>query len=118
MLVLNTVASVFALSSLVAGLPTTGSGLKSSVFEKLIGPPTGWVADQDAKVDKDASMIKLRIHLVQQDMQDFHDLAIKVLPHRNLCILRRGIHIRGLAGGRALPVSLSLGNSRKEICSC
>jgi tripeptidyl-peptidase I len=52
---------------------------KTSIFEKLNGPPAGWIKDEGANIDKDASMIRLRIHLVQQNMEKFHDLAAKVL---------------------------------------
>ena len=50
---------------------------KSSVREKLVGPPTGWVEDEGVILDK-SSMMSLRIHLVHQDMDKFHELATKV----------------------------------------
>jgi len=52
---------------------------KSSIREKLAGPPTGWVKDEDVNVDK-SSVMNLRIHLVHQDMDKFHELATNVRP--------------------------------------
>lgn len=52
----------------------------AAVIEKLNAPPAGWYRDADisAEIDKDALMMKLRIHLVHQDMDKFHDLATQV----------------------------------------
>jgi hypothetical protein len=50
---------------------------KSIVQEKLAGPPAGWVEDKNMDFDK-SSMINLRIHLVHQDMDKFHELALNV----------------------------------------
>lgn len=72
---------------LVLGLASSGLAfpsfgvrdvLKMTIAEKLSEPPTGWVKDSQ-KVDKDAAMMTLRIHLKQQDMDKFHDLATKVV---------------------------------------
>ena len=79
------VAVLFAVHSIA--FPTFGSDsskdatFKSSVFESLYEPPIGWVRDDTAKVDKDSSTISLRIHLVQQNMDKFHDMAMKVVKH-------------------------------------
>jgi len=85
MLSLNTLSVVLAFSSSVLAWPTFGlrssrdATFKSSIVAKLNGPPAGWEKDDSAKVNKDIDMVKLRIHLVQQGMSDFHDVAMKVL---------------------------------------
>ena len=52
--------------------------LKSSVIEQLGEPPNGWMRDPAFGVDKKALLVTLRIHLVQQGMEEFHELATKV----------------------------------------
>ena len=86
MLLLNTISAVLALSSSALAFPFSQTGdeskdvtFKSSIFEKLAMPPRGWEKDESVLFDKDGSSVKLRIHLVQQGMSDFHDLALKVL---------------------------------------
>lgn len=51
---------------------------KMSVVESLAVPPAGWLLDDSTKFDKDTSTVTLRIHLVQQDMDKFHELAMNV----------------------------------------
>ncbi|RDL41680.1 Subtilisin-like protein [Venustampulla echinocandica] len=51
---------------------------KASIYQKLPAPPAGWERDDSVKLDKDSFMVKLRIHLVQQGMKKFHDLAMKI----------------------------------------
>jgi tripeptidyl-peptidase-1 len=51
----------------------------SVVFEKVESSPAGWVLDKAAKVDKDATSITLKIHLVNQGMDKFHKLAMDVI---------------------------------------
>jgi tripeptidyl-peptidase-1 len=81
----NTISVLLALSSSANSFPTFGAlfrrdeTFKSSVFEKLASPPAGWIKDETAIIDKDASTVRLRFHLVQQDMSKFHDLAMKVI---------------------------------------
>ncbi|MCJ1312916.1 hypothetical protein MMC25_006592 [Agyrium rufum] len=58
--------------------PAADKFAKSSVVERLTGPPEGWVKDDAARFDKDAAVVKLRIHLVQQGMDRFHDMAMKI----------------------------------------
>jgi hypothetical protein len=85
----STLACLFALSSSSPTLATpaadtASAGLnndayfKSSVFEKLAVPPIGWARDDNVRVDKELDMVKLRIHLIQQNMRDFHELAMSV----------------------------------------
>jgi tripeptidyl-peptidase-1 len=78
----NVLSATLALSSSALAFPTFGSDvgkeLKSSIFEKLAAPPAGWTRDDTVQFDKDSSTIKLRIHLAQQGIRDFHDLVMKV----------------------------------------
>jgi tripeptidyl-peptidase-1 len=73
----------FVLASTSFALPGIGKyssrdvSFKTSIREKLAGPPVGWVEDASANVDKN-SMMSLRIHLVHQDMDKFHELALDV----------------------------------------
>jgi tripeptidyl-peptidase I len=75
--------AVLAFSSTTFAFPASGSSISKdvslkSVREKLASPPRGWVKDASAKFDKDFSMMSLRIHLVHQNMDKFHDLASNV----------------------------------------
>ena len=82
MFVLKGLSVVLALASSACAFPTVGKddSFKSSVVEKLSGPPAGWVKDGSVHLDKDESIMRLRIHLVNQDMNKFHNLAMKVRP--------------------------------------
>jgi hypothetical protein len=51
------------------------------VVEKLESAPSGWIKDDLAKVDKDATSITLKIHLVNKDMEKFQELAMNVSDH-------------------------------------
>ena len=89
MQLLNSLSVAFALSASALAFPLLSDSskdvtFKSSIFEKLASPPAGWARDDAVQVDKDASTVKLRIHLVQQGMEDFHDLAMKVIQDRFL----------------------------------
>ncbi len=92
MALLHILSLLLTLSCSTFGFPTSERAstesdiVKTSIVEKLNGPPAGWTKDETAKIDKDASMIKLRIHLVQQDMGKFHDLAMKVLQFVSLAL--------------------------------
>lgn len=70
-----------------------GETFKTSIFEKLTSPPKGWSRDEAATIDKNASEIKLRIHLVQPNMSNLHELAVKVfravsLALNDFCIIK------------------------------
>jgi tripeptidyl-peptidase-1 len=84
------IKSLSAVAILVTGCvarPTSGVDFNSAVFEKLNGAPVGWVKDSSAKLDKDATSITLKVHLVNQDMDKFHDLAMNVrllLSHQSI----------------------------------
>jgi len=83
-MLLKIFSAALALSSTTFALPASGDtfskdgALKSSVREKLAGPPAGWVKDGSVKVNKETSTMSLRIHLVHQDMDKFHELATNV----------------------------------------
>lgn len=79
MFVFGSLSVLVALSSCAYGSPTFGSsGHETRVVEKLESPPAGWKKDQSIHLDKDSLLMKLRIHLVPQDMNKFHDLAMNV----------------------------------------
>ena len=71
--------SLFSLAALLCAcdaLPTS-----SIVLEKIEGTPAGWTLDQSADVDRDATVMQLKIHLVNQGMDKFHKLAMDVSLH-------------------------------------
>lgn len=75
----NSVSVVLGLSLSVFASPTGKDvSFKRSVVEKINGPPAGWARDESIQVNKDVEMVKLRIHLVQQGMSEFHEMATKV----------------------------------------
>lgn len=81
MLLLNTFSAVLAVASsaVARNIPAT-----TSVYEKLNGPPTGWVADDSTPINKDTSTMRLRVQLVPQNVDKFHELAMNV--RRSLCL--------------------------------
>jgi tripeptidyl-peptidase I len=82
-MILNFFSALLAISTITLVNASSGgySGenalLKTSIREKLAGPPTGWAKDVSVKLDKSLTM-SLRIHLVHQDMDKFHELALNV----------------------------------------
>lgn len=70
---LSTLSGVASLVLLCDARPTS-----SVLFEKVDSSPAGWVVDKAAKVDKDESSITLKIHLVNENMDAFHKLAMDV----------------------------------------
>ncbi|KAF2798804.1 subtilisin-like protein [Melanomma pulvis-pyrius CBS 109.77] len=79
MFLLKSLSAAIVLSAACVALPATERvDFKSSVVEKLKGPPVGWVKDEAAKLDKDATSVTLKIHLVNQDMDKFHELAMNI----------------------------------------
>lgn len=84
MISLKSVLAVLAISTTSLASPfyasstPTNDALKTSLVESLAGPPLGWEKDESIKFSKADSKITLRIHLVQQDMDKFHELAINV----------------------------------------
>ncbi|KAG9247173.1 peptidase S8/S53 domain-containing protein [Calycina marina] len=79
MVFVESIAVVFGLAASVFAAPAASdTTFKSSVFEKISTIPSAWTASKDLKVDKDASPISLRIHLVQPGMEKFLDMAMKI----------------------------------------
>lgn len=79
---LHAASLLLALASTTLSFPTSGSQdvQKNSVVvvESLSAPPRGWVKNETQQVDKEASQIRLRMHLVHQDMDKFHEVAMNV----------------------------------------
>jgi hypothetical protein len=73
MLTLRSFSAIAVLAVACVARPTS-----NVVFEKLDSAPSGWARDDSAKVDKDAMSITLKIHLVNKDMDKFHELAMNV----------------------------------------
>lgn len=73
----RSISVVAAFAALASCSPTSQADAGVRVVESLAAPPEGWVKDSSAKMDKESHMVKLRIHLVHQDMDKFHDLAMK-----------------------------------------
>ncbi|KUJ09482.1 subtilisin-like protein [Mollisia scopiformis] len=78
MFILNSLSVLVALSSCVYASPTSSSTHGSRIIEKIESAPAGWTKDESTRLDKDGELMKLRIHLVHQDMDKFHDLAMKI----------------------------------------
>jgi tripeptidyl-peptidase-1 len=78
MLLLNALSTVVTVASSVAALNVPRDSTSNRVYEKINGPPAGWSIDESSPIDKDLSMIKLRVQLVPQNMDKFHELAMNV----------------------------------------
>jgi hypothetical protein len=50
----------------------------SVVLEKIESSPSGWTLDPAANEDKESTTLTLKVHLVNQGMNDFHKLALDV----------------------------------------
>jgi hypothetical protein len=86
MLLVNTLSAVLAVASsaVARNIPRAAT---TSVYEKLNGPPTGWAVDDSTPINKDTSMMKLRVQLVPQNVDKFHELAMNV--RRSSCLRPR-----------------------------
>lgn len=85
---------LLALASTATPFPTWGNPFsqdvyKNSVVESLTAPPRGWVRDESKDVDKDDAQIRLRMHLVHQDMDKFYELALSVCETRPCSVCKR-----------------------------
>ncbi len=71
-----------ALLTVCVALPTTGTDFKTkrSIIQKHEDAPNGWTKDDTAYLDKDATSVTLRIHLVNENMDRFHSHAMNVNP--------------------------------------
>lgn len=83
MFVLKGLSVAVALCVTAVARPTSHVDFGKSVAEKLAAAPAGWVQDASEKVDKDATSITLKIHLVNKDMAKFHERAMSVSTHGN-----------------------------------
>lgn len=75
MVFLKSLLVVLAVSTSTFASPATP---KCSVTQKLSAPPSGWVLDDGNKINKEKGSIKLRIGLVPENMDKFHDMAMRV----------------------------------------
>jgi tripeptidyl-peptidase-1 len=79
-MLLHTLSAVLAAASVAVtrNIPPSGYTSPSHVYEKLSAPPAGWAIDDSILLNKDTSMLKLRVQLVQQNIDKFHELAMNV----------------------------------------
>lgn len=78
MFIAKSLSAVVILATACTARPTSSVDFNGTVVEKLASAPVGWVKDSSAGLDKDATSITLKVHLVNQDMDKFHDLAMNV----------------------------------------
>ncbi|KAL5120408.1 hypothetical protein ACEQ8H_001698 [Pleosporales sp. CAS-2024a] len=78
MYILRALSTVTVLSAVCVSRPTSNVDYNRAVVEKLQAAPAGWEKDPSAALDKDATSITLKVHLVNQDMDKFHDLAMNI----------------------------------------
>ncbi|KAK9439398.1 tripeptidyl-peptidase 1 precursor [Metarhizium brunneum] len=78
MLLLGTLGALVAFSSPTVAIPAS----KVSIVQKISNAPQGWTK-HGAQVDKTTSMVKLRFHLTQPRISEFHDLAMKIATPGN-----------------------------------
>ncbi|KAL1652679.1 hypothetical protein SLS61_004659 [Didymella pomorum] len=73
---------LFALTSLPLAALLLGAcnalPANSVVLEKIESSPTGWTLDPAANEEKARTTLTLKIHLVNQGMNDFHKLALDI----------------------------------------
>jgi tripeptidyl-peptidase-1 len=81
MFVLKTLSVTVAVAIFAVSHPTSHLDFEKSVAETLKAAPAGWVQDSSEEVDKDATSITLKIHLVNKDMDKFHERAMNVSAH-------------------------------------
>jgi tripeptidyl-peptidase-1 len=74
------VSSILPFVALAAAFPASvrdDAFTTTSVFESIEAPPSGWVKT-NVDFNKDAAEIEVKIQLVHQDMNKFHELAMNV----------------------------------------
>lgn len=69
---------VALLANACVARPTSDVNFSKAIVEKLDAAPIGWVNDVSTNLDKDITLITLKVHLVNKDMDKFHDLAMNV----------------------------------------
>lgn len=100
---LHAASLLLALASTTLSFPTSGSQdvrKNSVVVESLSAPPRGWVKNETQQVDKEAAQIRLRMHLVHQDMDKFHELAMNVCSDPPTCFLKQCIFLTSTTSDR------------------
>ena len=80
MYILRLLSAGVILAATCVARPASNVDFANTIVEKLAAAPVGWVRDSSAKLDKDSTSITLQVHLVNQDMDKFHDLAMNVRP--------------------------------------
>lgn len=86
---LRATSALLALASSVAAFPAfsipwaasssqNAPAYVNGVVESLAAPPRDWALDETRVVDKDSAQIKLRMHLVHQDMDKFYETALNI----------------------------------------
>jgi tripeptidyl-peptidase-1 len=83
MFVFRALSVSIALSIITVAHPTSHVEFEKDIAEKLKAAPAGWVQDISEKVDKDATLITLKIHLVNKDMDKFHEHAMNVCTYNS-----------------------------------
>lgn len=81
MYILRVFSTATFLAAVCVARPTSDATFAKAVVDKLAAAPVGWVKDGSAELDKDKTSITLKVHLVNQDMDKFHDLAMNVSSH-------------------------------------
>jgi hypothetical protein len=67
-----------ALSIAVGARPKSNPEFEKIVLEKLEAAPADWTEDLSEMVDRDATSITLKIHLMNKNMDKFHEHAMNV----------------------------------------
>lgn len=84
---LHVATSFLGLASTAASFPTWNNPNvqnDSVVVESLSSPPLGWVKNETQQINKEAVPIRLRMHLSHQNMDKFHEMALRVGPQASL----------------------------------
>jgi hypothetical protein len=81
MFVLKGLSVAVALAVTVVARPTSQIDFEKSVVEMLKEAPAGWEKDASQNVEKDATSITLKIHVVNKNMDKFHEHATNVSTH-------------------------------------
>jgi hypothetical protein len=81
MFVLKGLFVAVALTVTVLARPTSQIDFEKSIVEVLKEAPPGWNKDASQNVEKDATSITLKIHVVNKNMDEFHEHATNVSTH-------------------------------------
>jgi hypothetical protein len=81
MFVLKGLSVAVALAVTVVARPAPQIDFEKSIVEVLKEAPTGWDKDASQNVEKDATYITLKIHVVNKNMDKFHEHATNASTH-------------------------------------